>query len=513
MILELLTRELGEFLGASTDAVVLEDAAVLFDLRDARYSVSEQHGKCLLHLWSQERNVVRRVLEVERTKDLLQLSVVRFGQTRPTKLEICRSRDRRSVTAKNTARARYRSMLEKVLAREFPGHTLDRLISSSDLERSFGPVYTRGVLRKGNAWSAVLGVNSEELQSSIDGSLTFGLLWLEHLRGHCDKGFVESLALFVPARASTVVRARMAHLARSACKWRLFEVDERGAEVHEVDCSDAGNIDTRLVRCADENAARERFKSSIERVRALAPEAEVAIVTPGEIAFRLHGLEFARSRMAISESSFRAAEELVFGAGACETTVTEENAEQFAAFVEVVRMARQSHGDGLHPLRRACPERWLESLVIREVTAVDARLDAACVYSQVPAFSASDRAMIDVLAATRERRLAVIELKADEDIHLPLQGLDYWARVRWHQQRGEFAQFGYFPGRELSPQPPLLMLVAPALHIHPATDTLLRYLSPAIEWQLVAVAERWRDGVRVVFRKHPEKQLATDSHG
>ncbi len=38
--------------------------------------------------------------------------------------------------------------------------------------------------------------------------------------------------------------------------------------------------------------------------------------------------------------------------------------------------------------------------------------------------------MIDVLTLTREGRLAVLELKADEDIHLPLQGLDYWARVR-----------------------------------------------------------------------------------
>jgi hypothetical protein len=121
--------------------------------------------------------------------------------------------------------------------------------------------------------------------------------------------------------------------------------------------------------------------------------------------------------------------------------------------------------------------------------------------------------MIDVLAATRERRLAVIELKADEDIHLPLQGLDYWARVRWHQERGEFTKFGYFPGRELSAESPLLLLVAPALHIHPATDTLLRYLSPAIDWQLVAVDERWRDGVRVVFRKHPSKDLTADRHG
>ena len=151
--------------------------------------------------------------------------------------------------------------------------------------------------------------------------------------------------------------------------------------------------------------------------------------------------------------------------------------------------------------------------MVRDVTAIDGRLDAACVYSQVPAFSASDRAMIDVLASTRERRLAVIELKADEDIHLPLQGLDYWARVRWHQQRGEFARYGYFPGQELSDDPPLLILVAPALRVHPATDTLLRYLSPAIEWQLVAVDERWREGVRVVFRKRPEKKLAADFRG
>lgn len=38
-----------------------------------------------------------------------------------------------------------------------------------------------------------------------------------------------------------------------------------------------------------------------------------------------------------------------------------------------------------------------------------------------PRLRASDRGMIDLLAATREGRLTVIELKADEDIHLPLQ--------------------------------------------------------------------------------------------
>src|SRR5947209_5904398 len=124
-------------------------------------------------------------------------------------------------------------------------------------------------------------------------------------------------------------------------------------------------------------------------------------------------------------------------------------------------------------------------------------------YSQVPAFSASDRAMIDVLVVTREGRLAVVELKADEDIHLPLQGIDYWSRVAWHHARGEFQKFGYFAGHELSPLTPFLIMVAPALRVHPATDTLLRYVSPEIDWTLLGIGERWRRELKVVFRKRP----------
>jgi hypothetical protein len=94
-----------------------------------------------------------------------------------------------------------------------------------------------------------------------------------------------------------------------------------------------------------------------------------------------------------------------------------------------------------------------------------------------------------------------VELKAEEDLQLALQGLDYWARVSWHHSRGEFRQSGYFPGQELSAEKPLLILVAPALHVHPATDELLKYLSPEVDWELLAIAEQWREELKVVFRK------------
>ena len=50
---------------------------------------------------------------------------------------------------------------------------------------------------------------------------------------------------------------------------------------------------------------------------------------------------------------------------------------------------------------------------------------------------ASDRGMLDLLSVTsttspQAGRLAVLELKADDDLHLALQGLDYWIRVPWH---------------------------------------------------------------------------------
>jgi hypothetical protein len=143
------------------------------------------------------------------------------------------------------------------------------------------------------------------------------------------------------------------------------------------------------------------------------------------------------------------------------------------------------------------------------VTAIDAHLDPTHVYTQVPAFAALDRGMLDLLSVDRDGRLAVIELKADEDLHLALQGLDYWVRVRWHHQQnpdpasglGEFQRHGYFGGARLAGGTPRLYLVAPALRVHPATEVVLRYLSPRVKWELVGLNEAWRSAVKVVWRK------------
>jgi hypothetical protein len=510
---EALIRLVEDFLAQARDAVVLEDGAIAFDLAQAKYSISGEHNKCLLHLWSSEKNVVRRVLEAEIKHEVLRLAVQRLGQAKPTKLEICRERDRRTPTAKRAARLAYQGELRRTLERRFPGFSVAQLTTSVDLEHSFGPIYARGLLRHAQSAFAVLGVNGQETQGSIDAALTFGILWLDTCR-HAQAGklVVEGLKVFLPVGTATLTRERMAHLNREAAKWELYELDERENALKEMDVSDRGNVRTRLVHCADETGARERFADAIGYVRRLMREAEVTVRSAAEIAFRCHGLEFARGRLAHEPGSFRSAPEIVFGVGAEERLLDDGNTASLAQLVRSVGEVRHPEGPRDHLLWRLHPERWLESLVVKNVGAIDERLDPACLYSQVPAFSASDRAMIDVLTVTREGRLAVVELKADEDIHLPLQGLDYWSRVGWHQARGEFQRFGYFPGRELSASQPLLFLVAPALHVHPATDTLLRYMSPEIEWVLVGIDERWREGVRAVLKKRAQRANLLHSH-
>lgn len=480
----------------------MEGGSVLFDLGAAKYAISTEHAKCLLHVWSAECNIVRRVLEAELKSDVLRLSVLRLGQTHPGKLEICRERDRRTPSAKKSARTLYQGRLQRAIESRFPEYKLIQLSSSMDLERSFGPVYARGLLRRGQSSFAVLGVNAEETQPSVDASLTFGILWLHACReAQVGKCVVEGVKLFVPAGHSALIRERIGCLDHTAAKWQLFEFEERENTFAEVDCSDRGNVATRLIHCPDEISARERFANSIARIREVIPEAGVAVLSAAEVGFRLHGLELARARLSHQPGSFLSAQEIVFGIGAEERVLDDRNAAEFYGLIRSVAEVRHADGPRDHPLFRLHPERWLESLVVEDVSALDEKLNPSCQYSQVPAFSASDRAMVDVLASTREGRLVVLELKAEEDIHLPLQGLDYWSRVNWHHQRGEFTKFGYFPGRELSPEPPLLLLVAPALHVHPATDTLLQYVSPQIEWTLIGIDERWRHGVRPVFRK------------
>jgi hypothetical protein len=522
---EQIAATLEEFLAEHPKAIAIEDGKVLFDMRAAKYKLATEHGRCTLQLWSKERNIVRRVsaaIERGAVRDrMLRLTVHRFGQTRPSSLELLADQDRRTPSTREATRGRYLRALERVMLRgggsvEAWGEWVaEGFRTAMDLEKSFGPAYARGSLVHGQQAWAVIAVNAEETQATVDGILTLGVLWLAHCRENAGgRRLYRGLRMIVPRGMATLTASRLAWMNADAAQWELWEFDEKTEEMEQRDVADHGNLTTRLIHAPNEAAARERFAEAAAQVMALVPELMRAVVEQRirsgvEMAFLLHGLEFARVRMGYAGQSFNRVQEITFGAGANETPLTDANAGELRELVARLFARRSESGDKRDVLYRMQPERWLESELRRDVSLIDAHLDSAHVYTQVPAFAASDRGMLDLLSVDRDGRLAVIELKADEDLHLALQGLDYWVRVRWHHQQnpdaasglGEFQRHGYFGGVRLAEGDPRLYLVAPALRVHPATDVVLRYLSPRVEWVLVALDERWRRQIKVVWRK------------
>jgi hypothetical protein len=57
-----LACSLEQFFSDYPRAALLEDGRVLFEMGTTHYSISSEHGRCVLHLWSEERNMVRTVV-------------------------------------------------------------------------------------------------------------------------------------------------------------------------------------------------------------------------------------------------------------------------------------------------------------------------------------------------------------------------------------------------------------------------------------------------------------------
>ena len=232
----------------------------------------------------------------------------------------------------------------------------------------------------------------------------------------------------------------MAWLNHAAADFQLFTLDERSEELAAIDFRDTGNLDARLVHTFSAEAAIERSQAGIDRLLALVPPAarhrvELRPRSATEVGLVLHGLEFARVRHGFAAHSFAREDEVTFGAGASETTLTEENEPLCRDLFERLFLSR--HGGGTHtdPLFRMQPERWLEARLRSEIVELLPGLRGDLLYSQVPALSTGDRGLLDLVTLDRNGRLVVIELKADESLHLPLQALDYWIRVRAHPPR------------------------------------------------------------------------------
>jgi hypothetical protein len=367
-------------------------------------------------------------------------------------------------------------------------------------------------LKSGGETVLAVGVSEAESQAGVDGVVAAGLVGFAAFNEKRDeKDRAKRLWFCLPKGRSQTAMERVTLLDVSHLSARLecFEVDEGGEEmtnVRPVTQDELLNSHPREVIWPGASTPDERWR---ERIVNLAPD---LIETRrdargGRERFEIKGLEFARL------SAGRQAKFGVAGAPsegeANLVALTESNFGELESLVrEIARHRSAECLDRRHPFYLLRAEAWLESLLRRDIRRLDATFDERFVYSQIPAWRADERSVIDLLTVNYEGRLAVIEIKAAEDPQLPLQGTDYWLRVEQGRLRNEFKKRGLFEGIAIADKSPLLYLVAPRLRFHRTFATVARCVSPRIEAYRIGVNTNWREGVKVHMRERINSQYA-----
>ena len=477
-----------QFLKISQQPVILEPGSDPIPVQADNFQLTCRGEIVTLEVWNETRNLVRRVRGVlAEHRSRLEIEVERFGARagRLALADLAHPANREA--GRRSARLRYRERFRRSLLRQFADWRIAELSTEPDLQHTLSPSYPRALLRKGSTGLAAIGAPEDGLDP--DGVLTFGLIWLDYLRNREPSVAVRGLAIFVPARREATTCHRVRYLDQNLASYAVFVHHPDGSE-DPIEPGDYTNFDTKIDPCRLPLAeSRPELLEWVHRL-AVIDGVERRDHPDGSVSLAVRGLEFARASGA----------NLLFG-------IEGRRSASAAGFSEIIALAENLAGmrhamaaASGNPLYSRYPEAWLESQVRSDVEKIEASLLRFPIYGQVPQFAGGDRGVMDLLAADRSGRLAVIEIKASQDVHLPLQALDYWMRVKWHLERGEFFGRGYFPGLALRADPPALLLVAPALEFHPSNEVLLRYFSPGIPAERVGVGIQWRQELRVMFR-------------
>src|SRR5580692_3040491 len=114
---------------------VRENGAWLATVEDFRYELRERSDVLLLHLWSPESSVVRRVLRIEEGEPgSLTLEVARFSRPRPDRLEFVSAPAGRAPG--RILREQFCARFRDLLSRQFPDDELTSLTAAADLKHS-----------------------------------------------------------------------------------------------------------------------------------------------------------------------------------------------------------------------------------------------------------------------------------------------------------------------------------------------------------------------------------------
>ncbi|HEY4977810.1 MAG TPA: hypothetical protein VII25_01475, partial [Candidatus Acidoferrum sp.] len=281
------------------------------------------------------------------------------------------------------------------------------------------------ISRHGQMSCVFLAVPPSESPDAVESSLTYALLWFDRARQSAAGARISALRLILPEGKSPALSHRLAAMGpRSPVV--VSELDPLSERLEIMDPCSSVNTATWLVARRETQLLLDRAADDLTPIIALAPDAISTHASPQtrEVVLRFRGLAFARWEDGHIYFD-------VHGLWQQLDARTELPLRQLILNLQNFRSPLAS--DKRHPLYRGQTERWLQSIVAQDVNRIDVCLHLDHLYEQVFAQAGGQHGILDLLAVTRAGRLAILELKASENVDLPLQVGDYWSRIRRHQ--------------------------------------------------------------------------------
>ncbi|HEY6403844.1 MAG TPA: hypothetical protein VI479_20650, partial [Blastocatellia bacterium] len=414
------------------------------------FEFSVEWGKLIFAWWGDGVSQSWRVTAYEIDPGELRLRATR-GMSGETTLLILRDPLRSARWAKwpnglagrenlppGERRRLYAETLSCLITKSFDGVKIQRATIGSSRSSSGVSQYARLVLKSAGETILAIGTSGAESQAVVDGMIAAGLAsFVAFNEKRNEKDRAKRFWFCLPkGRSQTAMeRGPLLDVSHLGARLEWFEIDEDGEEmvnvrpVMQVELLDSHLLGRGDVVWPDPSTpppAPTPYDLWRERIINLAPDLIEKRRDPrsGLERFEIKGLEFARFLAgghakfgvagATSESGSNPpylaylaypASLTYLGSFADLSVLTESN------FGELERLAREiAHYRSADCLERRHPfyllraEAWLESLLRRDIRRLDPTFDERFVYSQVPAWRADDRSVIDLLTVNKKGR-------------------------------------------------------------------------------------------------------------
>ena len=495
MSLDEARNELISFFGKSREWLLITPTGKSLALTSDEIELAAERGKILFSFQTAQGFQTWRVVNFKFEKQKIYLDLSRNFGTETTEIEIVpRASVAEFAAAVELARIEKATKIAKLIVEKRPALKLIRVA----LKHENGRLAQIFVENSGDAQTAVFTDVSGTL--TAERILTTAIIELEKLRARKRKP-VEKIWILAERKIARNLQRLLVLLKRN---WKA------GIEIYEIfsDESKKQNLlseplpnlemnDLWRGKTAQVSALENKLSSDLsKKITALAPENIDAIFTARGETVRFAGLPFVRLR------NLGGAEKAWFGIETKRQILNENTACEFAELLDNLKIHRRFNAPNKrHAFYTLAPEAWLESILRRDISRLDANLILSPLHHQFRA----GRERIDLLALRTDGRLVIIELKAAADREMIFQAADYWRKIESERRTQRLQKAKIFGDLEIKDEPALIYLVAPMLEFHHSFRFLATTIAAEIEIYRFDINQNWRENLRIV------RQEKTDS--